>query len=152
MGRPQTDAPPTGLELLDDAECLRLLGTEPIGRLGLSAGALPVVLPINFTLDGRRLVFASEPGLKLDAARQRAVACMEVDGFDRFAHTGWSVLATGRLAEIDDPDQREIAATLPLSPWALSGATRHYIELGVELLSGRRIGPRAFGPTRRTQS
>ncbi|MEY2432443.1 MAG: hypothetical protein QOC92_2168 [Acidimicrobiaceae bacterium] len=130
--------PVVGCEVLDESECLRLLSLEPVGRLALTASALPVVLPINFTLSGRRIVFATETGLKLDAARARTVACLEVDGFDRFAHSGWSVLATGRLAEITDPHRLTEAEHLPLSPWAAPHAN-HYVELGVELLSGRRI-------------
>jgi nitroimidazol reductase NimA-like FMN-containing flavoprotein (pyridoxamine 5'-phosphate oxidase superfamily) len=131
---------------------LRLLAGEPVGRLALTANALPVVLPINFTITGRTIVFATESGLKLGAARAGTVACLEVDGFDRWAHNGWSVLATGRLAEITDPARCAEAKRLPLSPWAAPHAD-HYIELAVELLSGRRItrGPMAGGnvaPTR----
>jgi nitroimidazol reductase NimA-like FMN-containing flavoprotein (pyridoxamine 5'-phosphate oxidase superfamily) len=125
-------------EVLDEAECLQLLGREPVGRIGWSAGALPVVLPVNYTLVDRTIVFASAPGLKLDAAQAGVVACMEVDGYDTWTHSGWSVLATGRLQEITDPRQQEQARRLPLSPWALSNPD-HYIRLSVELLSGRRI-------------
>jgi len=125
-------------EILDEGECLQLLGREPVGRLGLSAGALPVVLPVNYTLVDRTIVFASAPGLKLDAAKAGLVACIEVDGYDTWTHSGWSVLATGRLEEITDPRQRAQAGRLPLSPWVLSN-TDHYIRLPVELLSGRRI-------------
>jgi nitroimidazol reductase NimA-like FMN-containing flavoprotein (pyridoxamine 5'-phosphate oxidase superfamily) len=126
-------------EVLAEDECLRLLAAEPVGRMGFSAGALPVVMPINIAVDGQRIVFASEPGLKLDAARAGDVACIEVDGFDRFAHTGWSVLATGRLREITDPADRERAARLPVVPWAIPTA-EHFVELSIELLSGRRVG------------
>jgi uncharacterized protein len=126
------------LDLLDEQECLRILAGEAIGRLGLSAGALPVVLPVNYVLDGRRVVFASEPGMKLDAARSGTVACLEVDGHDTLRHEGWSVLATGRLCELTG-DDASAAASLPVSPWAIDGPGRHYVELGIELLSGRRI-------------
>jgi nitroimidazol reductase NimA-like FMN-containing flavoprotein (pyridoxamine 5'-phosphate oxidase superfamily) len=125
-------------EILDDDECLELLRREPVGRLALSAGALPVVLPVNITLVDRTIVFASAPGLKLDAAQASMVACMEIDGYDVWSHGGWSVLATGRLREITDADHLERARQLPLSPWAIPDAD-HYIELPIELLSGRRI-------------
>lgn len=130
--------PAPRLEILDEDECLALLAHEPVGRLGLTSTALPVVLPVNFTLFGRSIVFASEPGLKLDAARQRTVACLEVDGFDGWAHTGWSVLATGRLQEITEPARVAEAKKLALSPWAISHP-QFYAELNIELLSGRRI-------------
>ena len=63
---------------------------------------------------------------------------IEVDGYDRWAHGGWSVLATGRLREINDLTRLEQARALPLSPWAIA-APHHYLELPIELLSGRRI-------------
>jgi nitroimidazol reductase NimA-like FMN-containing flavoprotein (pyridoxamine 5'-phosphate oxidase superfamily) len=128
----------TIFEMLDEDECLALLSREPVGRLGLTAGALPVVLPVNFTLDDRTIVFASAPGSKLDAAQAGVVACMEVDGYDVWSHGGWSVLATGRLTEITDTERLMQARQLPLSPWAVRDAD-HYIELKIELLSGRRI-------------
>jgi nitroimidazol reductase NimA-like FMN-containing flavoprotein (pyridoxamine 5'-phosphate oxidase superfamily) len=126
------------VEVLSEEECLLRLGREPVGRLALTSGALPVVLPVNFTLKGRTIVFASAPGLKLDAAHAGDVVCLEVDGFDVLSHGGWSVLATGRLAEITDPVQLAEARKLPLSPWALSDP-QHFVQLGIELLSGRRI-------------
>ena len=126
------------VEVLSDDECLQLLGREPVGRLALTSGALPVVLPVNFTLQGRMIVFASAPGLKLDAAHSGTVVCLEVDGYDVLSHGGWSVLATGRLAEITDPAQLDEARRLPLSPWAIS-EPQHYVQLAIELLSGRRI-------------
>jgi uncharacterized protein len=126
------------LEILEEAECLQLLGREPVGRLALTASALPVVLPINFVLVDRTIVFATDEGMKLQAARQGTVACLEVDGFERWRHGGWSVLATGRLTEITNPERLAEAKQLPLSPWALS-RPQHYVELSIELLSGRRI-------------
>jgi nitroimidazol reductase NimA-like FMN-containing flavoprotein (pyridoxamine 5'-phosphate oxidase superfamily) len=126
------------VEILSDEECMRLLAREPVGRLAMTARALPVVLPVNYTLVGRTIVFASGPGLKLDAAHAGMVVCLEVDGLDRITHGGWSVLATGRLSEISDPERLAEARQLPLSPWALPNP-QHYVELPIELLSGRRI-------------
>ena len=126
------------VEILDDDECLQLLSRQPIGRIALTSGALPVVLPVNFVAMDHTIVFASEPGLKLHAARARQVACFEVDGHDVHDHSGWSVLATGQLSEIRDPDRLKAARRLPLSPWAISHPD-HFVELPIELLSGRRI-------------
>ena len=138
MTEPGTAVERPHLEVLDESECLTLIHREPVGRLGLSAGALPVVLPVNFVVVDRTIVFASDPGLKLDAARQRTVACLEVDGYDRWRHSGWSVLATGRMNEITDPARLAEARRLPISPWALKNP-EHFVELEIELLSGRRI-------------
>jgi nitroimidazol reductase NimA-like FMN-containing flavoprotein (pyridoxamine 5'-phosphate oxidase superfamily) len=126
------------VEVMTDEECLGRLDREPVGRLALTSGALPVVLPVNFTRQGHRIVFASAPGLKLDAAHRGTVVCLEVDGFDVLSHCGWSVLATGRMEEITDPDRLDAARRLPLSPWALA-EPQHYVQVTIELLSGRRI-------------
>jgi nitroimidazol reductase NimA-like FMN-containing flavoprotein (pyridoxamine 5'-phosphate oxidase superfamily) len=137
-----TDASPMAtisrFEILDDDECLRLLADEPVGRIALTSAALPVVLPVNFVAVDHTIVFASDPGLKLQAARAGQVACLEIDGYDVLDHSGWSVLATGRLSEITDAAKLRTARSLPLSPWALS-APEHFVELSIELLSGRRI-------------
>ena len=148
-----TAAPPPfstdrhGLEVLDRSACLRLLGNAHVGRVGFSSGALPVVLPVNFVLLGDSILFRSEDGVKTRAARDSVVACFEVDGFDGLVHNGWSVLATGRLREVDDPEERRRAERLPLASW-MSNGMDHYIELGIELLSGRRLRDRAEGNAR----
>ncbi len=126
------------LHVLDEEACLRVFERHAIGRLGFSAAALPVVLPINFTIDDRRIFFRTEPGLKLDAARAGAVACLEVDDYDAMNHTGASALATGRLRLVTDADELDELAGLPLTPWGAPGAAS-LIELPIELLSGREI-------------
>ncbi len=123
---------------LDEDECLQLLRSEAIGRVGLSINASPVILPVNYLLADRSIVFASEPGLKLDAARQKAVACFQIDGRDSWSHEGWSVLATGRLRELEPARVPSLARELPLTPWAIT-TPLHYVGLSIELLSGRRL-------------
>ena len=127
-----------GLRVLDETTCLDLLGGMSIGRLGFSAGALPVIFPVNFTLDGRTIVMLTEDGQKVDAARKGVVACFEVDWFDPFSHIGWSVLATGRLELVEGARVDELRR-LPLAPWALEHPDR-FLELPIEVVSGRRLG------------
>jgi hypothetical protein len=51
-----------GLEILDAADCLRLMGTVPIGRLVFTEDGLPSVRPVNFTVDGETVVFCTPMG------------------------------------------------------------------------------------------
>ena len=127
-----------GLRVLDESRCFDLLGGEPIGRLGFSSGSLPVIFPVNYLLMDRTIVFCSEDGEKLRAAQQRAVACLEIDHYDRMEHTGWSVLATGRLA-LSPPGRQAELAEAPAAHWALSGRCR-FVELPIELIAGRIVG------------
>ncbi len=77
-----TTGPHPQLEVIDRDECLRLLAGDEIGRLAVIAGNTPVVLPINYALDGETVVFRTDPGTKLDHG-PRARASFEVDCFDR---------------------------------------------------------------------
>lgn len=83
---------PTKLELLSRAQCLELMGTEAVGRIGVSIGALPVVLPVNYILVTEDVVFRTIPGTKLDAAARHAVVAFEVDKYAPDGSCGWSVL------------------------------------------------------------
>ena len=131
-----------GLEVLGRDECLRLLSSAVIGRLGLSSGALPVVLPVNFLLDGDRVLIRTSPGTKLDRALAGAVVAFEVDDVDPFAHRGWSVLVTGTATTVDDAQELSRIRRLPLAHWA-PGTADHVVAISVELVTGRRIrGPR----------
>jgi nitroimidazol reductase NimA-like FMN-containing flavoprotein (pyridoxamine 5'-phosphate oxidase superfamily) len=45
------------LEELDEAQCLNLLATISVGRVGISSEALPAILPVNFVLHHRDILF-----------------------------------------------------------------------------------------------
>src|SRR6516165_11352239 len=80
-----------GLEILDRAECLHLLSGSVLGRIAVTVGALPVILPVNFLLDGDRILIRTGKGTKLEAATRDAVVAFEVDDVEPFSHSGWSV-------------------------------------------------------------
>ena len=126
-----------GLEILDEDQCLALLGTAPIGRVAMCQGGLPAVLPVNFALYGRRIVFRTGQGTKLDAAVRHAVIAFEVDWFDELSHDGWSVMAVGRADDITD-DLNLIGGNGRVQPW-VGGERDHYVAIEAELLTGRRI-------------
>jgi nitroimidazol reductase NimA-like FMN-containing flavoprotein (pyridoxamine 5'-phosphate oxidase superfamily) len=129
-----------GLEVLSRDACLRLLATATLGRVGVSSGALPSVLPVNFRFDRRQILIRTGMGTKLDAAVQNAVVAFEVDEIDPVAHTGWSVLVTGVARELTGPGELAEADVPPLARWAPEGEDR-VIAISTELVSGRRIVP-----------
>jgi nitroimidazol reductase NimA-like FMN-containing flavoprotein (pyridoxamine 5'-phosphate oxidase superfamily) len=128
-----------GLEVLDREECLRLLGRATLGRVGLSIGALPTVLPVNFRLVDDHVVFRTGVGSKLDAATRGAVIAFEVDDVDPFAHTGWSVVVTGVAEESPGPRWAGEIASTAIPRWAPEGASR-LLFLSTDIVSGRRVG------------
>jgi uncharacterized protein len=125
-----------GLELLDEPECLRLLGTCPVGRVALTIGGLPAVFPVNFALVDGDIVFRTGSGTKLTAALDKTIVGFEVDAIDPTYHEGWSVLAVGRAEELADDGDAD--HTVPVSPWA-GGDRNHLVRIRPEFLSGRRI-------------
>jgi nitroimidazol reductase NimA-like FMN-containing flavoprotein (pyridoxamine 5'-phosphate oxidase superfamily) len=135
-----------GLEVLGRDVCLRLLAGTTLGRVGISSGALPSVLPVNFRFDGRQILIRTGVGTKLDAAVANAVVAFEVDEIDPVAHTGWSVMVTGIAGELTDPGELAAARTSPLARWAPRNDHR-VIAISTELVSGRRIVPGPAAPS-----
>jgi nitroimidazol reductase NimA-like FMN-containing flavoprotein (pyridoxamine 5'-phosphate oxidase superfamily) len=134
------------LEVLDRDECLRLLGSATLGRIGVTSAALPTVLPVNFRLDGTRILIRTGPGTKLAAATRNAVVAFEVDDIDADAHTGWSVVVQGVAREITDFDERADVQRHVPARWA-PGSDHHVVAISTEIVSGRRIVPGLSAPT-----
>lgn len=127
-----------GLEVLGRDECLRLLAGATLGRIGVTSGALPAVLPVNFRLDGDHILILTGEGSKLDAATRNAVVAFEVDSFDPLYHSGWSVVVTGVARQMTDPVELATARRAPLARWAPRGRYR-VVAIATEVISGRRI-------------
>jgi hypothetical protein len=129
-----------GLEVLSRNTCLDLLATVPVGRIGVSMGALPVVLPVNFVLDrpAERLLLRTSEGAKLRAALCQAVVAFEADYIDPMGHAGWSVLVQGNSSVLDDPTDIDFLKRLPLRPWA-NEETDRWVAVSTDLVSGRRV-------------
>jgi uncharacterized protein len=127
-----------GLEVLDRDDSLALLATAKIGRVLVSLDALPAAFPVNFALLDGDIVFRTGAGTKLQAAVRNTVVGFEVDDFDLFDHTGWSVLVTGHADEILEQAAVDRARRLPLRPW-LPSEPAHYVRIHTQLVTGRRM-------------
>lgn len=135
-----------GLDLLTEPECYDLLASGSVGRVGVTVGALPVILPVNYSTVDRDIVFRTSPGTKLRAALDHAVVAFEVDALDEHNRHGWSVLMVGRAREVVDPEEVAQLDALGLEPWAGDGGRDRWVRLHPEFVSGRRISDgRAVG-------
>jgi nitroimidazol reductase NimA-like FMN-containing flavoprotein (pyridoxamine 5'-phosphate oxidase superfamily) len=137
-----------GLEVLSRDECLRLLSRATLGRIGVTSGALPTVLPVNFRFDGLQILIRTGVGTKLDAATDNTVVAFEVDEIDALGHTGWSVIVQGVAREITDPDKVADTQRRQLARWAPGGDDR-VVAISTEIVSGRRIVPGLSTPARK---
>jgi uncharacterized protein len=120
-------------------ECLRLLASVPVGRVGLSLQALPVVLPVNFALLDGEVVFRTVAGTKFHAAVGGTVLAFEVDGYESDGRSGWSVLVQGVSQVVTDPTELQRARQLTVDPWAVDGAADRIVRITVSVVSGRRF-------------
>lgn len=130
-----------GLEVLARDQCLNLLATVTIGRVGLTSGALPTILPVNFRLDDDRILIRSGEGAKMDAALTDTVVAFEVDDFDPMNHSGWSVVVTGVARAITDENELQTLDAVPIARWAPRGNGR-VVSISTDMVSGRRLGLR----------
>ena len=129
-----------GFRALSRAQCLGLLATGRVGRVGLSVGALPAVLPVNYALHGERVVFRTVPGTKLDAALARSVVAFEVDSYDPEGAWGWSVLVQGMAAEVSAPAELAEVRRLQLRAWAFPDGAQRVVAVPITFVSGRGFG------------
>ncbi len=131
--------PRADFEELDREDCLALLRDEPVGRVALTARALPVVLPVNFALMEGDIVWRSAQGTKLNDASAGFVVAFEADHYDTERKLGWSVMIQGLAHVIEDAEELALARELPLESWALEGAADRYVRLVPNVVTGTRI-------------
>lgn len=128
-----------GLEVLDRDECLALLAERAFGRIGVSARALPTILPVNYRSDGRSIYVRTSEGSKLRAAARGDVVVFEVDDSDGFSHAGWSVVVTGIARVVEDPEEVAALRSAHVPRWAPSW-DGNVMAISIDLVSGRRLG------------
>jgi uncharacterized protein len=128
-----------GFRELDRQECTRLLATVPVGRIVYTRQALPAVLPVNFCLDHDDAVLLRTSALSsLVSAIDQAVVAFEADEVDAAAHSGWSVVVTGRATVVTDP--AEHARLLLAGPRSWVPAREEvFVRIAPELITGRQL-------------
>ena len=129
-----------GLEVLTSDECLRLLRSQTLGRIALSSGALPVVLPVNFVVLDERILIRTRNGTRLARAAQNAVVAFEVDQFDAVTGEGWSVMVQGFARHVEGQPDLVFARDAPLARW-LDPRDSMHVEVSIDIVSGRRVQP-----------
>ncbi len=133
-----------GLEILSADECQSLLKQGYLGRIGIvtySQGhPIPLVLPVNYCVDGGDIVFRFAQGTKLQSIATGRDAAFEIDDIENTYQTGWSVVVLGPAQVMNTQEELDHAKTLPLKPWA-TGRTPDWVwvRLTPKEITGRRI-------------
>ena len=124
------------VEELAENECLRLLGTRRVGRVAHNDAEGPVVVPVNYVLEGGMVLFRISPYSQLADRLRDGAASFQVDYVDEDARTGWSVLVRGHAARARNWELPE-AGSRP-TPWAEGGRNLH-VRLSPHHVSGVRL-------------
>jgi nitroimidazol reductase NimA-like FMN-containing flavoprotein (pyridoxamine 5'-phosphate oxidase superfamily) len=99
----------------------------------------PVVLPVNYVVDGGFIVVKTDRGGIYEHVPLHQVA-FEVDDFDEATRTGWSLLVKGSGREVTDALAEAYETGIHRTPnvWAPGNKSR-VIAIGITAISGRQI-------------
>ena len=132
------------LEELDEAECLRLIASGGIGRIGYSGRYGPTVMPVNYQLYEVTIVFRTTPDSATDEDLRTGIAnaeykvAFEIDDFDTAARTGWSVLIQGSAHHVESEAERASVAGAGVDPWP-GGDRELFLRINPSRVTGRRV-------------
>jgi nitroimidazol reductase NimA-like FMN-containing flavoprotein (pyridoxamine 5'-phosphate oxidase superfamily) len=135
---------PAVLEVLDEAECLRLISAGGIGRIAFTGRFGPTVLPVNYQLHQGTIVFRTaedsptDEDLRTGIANAEYKVAFEIDDFSMAAREGWSVLIQGALHHVDSAAERASVLGAGVEPWA-GGPRELFLRVIPSRISGRRI-------------
>ena len=91
-------------------ECLNLLAGEVFGRLAVVTPGGPRIVPVNYALLDDSVVLRTSPYSELAQHAVGKDAAFEIDEVDHTRQTGWSVVAVGRLEEVEPDRPRRACA------------------------------------------
>jgi hypothetical protein len=107
-----------------------------IGRLGISTNKAPIMQPVNFVYNNRRIVLRLGMGLMAQAAAG-AVVAFEIDHLDRKVRVAWSVLVRGLATPLEESERlrADYIAPTPLVP----APGDMVLVVRLDLVTGRRF-------------
>jgi nitroimidazol reductase NimA-like FMN-containing flavoprotein (pyridoxamine 5'-phosphate oxidase superfamily) len=136
-------------ELLDEAECLRLISLGGVGRIGYTGRFGPSVVPVNYALYEGTIVFRtgqrSPMGEDLRSGIEHAESkvAFEIDELSPATREGWSILIQGAAHPVDSEAERASVIQSGVEPWS-GGEKELFVRVIPTRITGRRI--RRAGP------
>lgn len=121
----------TGFEAMTARECRRVLGEVEIGRVAISAGALPLVLPVQYAVRGDQLVLRTPGHHDVRDSIDGQVVGFEADQLDLVHGVGWSVSVTGMVRVVP-----AVASGQPVHRWFSDGVV---LAMDTDIIVGHRV-------------
>src|SRR5579859_6515972 len=131
-------------ERLDEAECLRLLGIERLGRLVYSSRYGPMALPVEYRLYEGSVVFCAAEDTYTDEDLRTGIAhadfdvAFEIDRLDLETREGWTVLIRGSAHHVDTEAERTSIVDPGVRPWT-GAEPGHVMRINPARIWGHRI-------------
>ncbi len=108
--------PHPDVEPLTAEQCEVHLGMGEFGRLLYARARGPVAIPVNYEYTDGEIVISTDPDKATWLEGLRIVG-FEVDRVDEGLSEGWSVLVTGEVRIVVDPDEHQRLSSLGLASW-----------------------------------
>ncbi|MDO5739026.1 MAG: pyridoxamine 5'-phosphate oxidase family protein [Ornithinimicrobium sp.] len=121
--------------VLSTQECWSRLAQEEFGRLGYHLADEVHIAPVNYAVDGQRLVFRTAEGSKLLGVVMNDDVAFEVDRVLEEEERAWSVLVRGRASLLEGDAALDVD-NLRLRPW-VSTNKFNVVSIAVDEISGR---------------
>ena len=123
------------VEEMSIEECWAHLEDEEFGRLAYRLVDEVHIVPVNFVVDGRTLLFRTAAGNKLLAAALASEVAFEIDQRDE--HSAWSVVVRGHLRRLEEDEQHRLDS-LPEHSW-IPMRRDEVVDLVPEVVTGRKF-------------
>ena len=123
------------VHVLHPEQCWGFLREREFGRLAYHLLGEVHIVPINYALDGERIVFLTAEGSKLFGVTANSDVAFEVD--EVVGDRATSVVCRGR-AHVLEGQAAYVAERLPVRPWVDTPRTV-VVAIEVEEISGRRF-------------
>jgi len=122
---------------LSRLECLQLLQAHRVGRIAVTHQALPIIIPVNYVVDGNTIVFRTRGDGVLGRACRSAVVAFEIDDIADDGQTGESVLVVGVADVLDDSEQIR-ALSIGLES-AIADQADQFVRITPGTITGRQV-------------
>lgn len=122
-------------QTLSTAQCWDLLAAHEFGRLAFPLVGDVQITPLNYAVDGDRLLFRTAEGTKLLGVVMHARVALEIDELTQ--ESAWSVVVRGS-ARVLEGAEADRAEQVPLRPW-VGDDKHHVVEIAPDEVSGRRF-------------
>ena len=119
-------------------ECVRRLAEHSVGRVAVTAHALPAIFPVNYAIHNHSIVFRTDGDGLLAHACDESVVAFEVDEVAVDGSGGWSVLVVG-VAHLLAGSQASRASQLGIVS-AMGDGRNQFVSIDFSQVSGRRVG------------